>query len=217
MKKILAASVAVLLASPAFGAVIVTPGATEGSQTDALNGAQVTNTSPILPGFSAQDAFGSVTPGGPYAESQAGGHVIFGVDQPGFLNFIDFNTAAPVTLSSLSVYVSGDLPSNPDYRSFRTVELFAGTSAGALTSLGQANLPVGGAYTANFTLNAPTSYQFFRFEGTNFSNGGARLLEIDGTAVPEPATWAMMIGGFGMVGGAMRYRRRKTQIAFATA
>lgn len=27
-------------------------------------------------------------------------------------------------------------------------------------------------------------------------------------AVPEPATWAMMIGGFGMVGGAMRQRRR---------
>lgn len=27
-------------------------------------------------------------------------------------------------------------------------------------------------------------------------------------AVPEPATWAMMIGGFGMVGGSMRYRRR---------
>lgn len=25
--------------------------------------------------------------------------------------------------------------------------------------------------------------------------------------VPEPATWAMVIGGFGFVGGAMRYRR----------
>jgi PEP-CTERM motif len=33
-------------------------------------------------------------------------------------------------------------------------------------------------------------------------------------AVPEPATWAMMIGGFGMVGGAMRYRRRKTAVSF---
>jgi hypothetical protein len=28
--------------------------------------------------------------------------------------------------------------------------------------------------------------------------------------VPEPATWAMMIGGFGLVGGAMRRRRRAT-------
>jgi len=36
-------------------------------------------------------------------------------------------------------------------------------------------------------------------------------------AVPEPATWAMMIGGFGMVGGAMRSARRrtKTTVSFA--
>ncbi len=34
-------------------------------------------------------------------------------------------------------------------------------------------------------------------------------------AVPEPATWAMMIGGFGAVGGAMRYRRRKVSVSFA--
>jgi hypothetical protein len=33
-------------------------------------------------------------------------------------------------------------------------------------------------------------------------------------AVPEPATWAMMIGGFGMVGGAMR-RRQKVSVRYA--
>ena len=32
-------------------------------------------------------------------------------------------------------------------------------------------------------------------------------------AVPEPATWAMMIGGFGLVGGAMRRRRATTVFA----
>ncbi|MBN8832151.1 MAG: PEP-CTERM sorting domain-containing protein [Sphingomonadales bacterium] len=32
-------------------------------------------------------------------------------------------------------------------------------------------------------------------------------------AVPEPATWAMMIGGFGLAGAAMR--RRKTSVSFA--
>ena len=30
------------------------------------------------------------------------------------------------------------------------------------------------------------------------------------TAVPEPASWAMMIAGFGLVGGAMRRRTRKS-------
>ncbi len=32
--------------------------------------------------------------------------------------------------------------------------------------------------------------------------------------VPEPTTWAMMIGGFGAIGGTMRYRRRKTSVSF---
>ena len=34
-------------------------------------------------------------------------------------------------------------------------------------------------------------------------------------AVPEPATWAMMILGFGLVGGTLRSRRHKTRVAFA--
>lgn len=32
--------------------------------------------------------------------------------------------------------------------------------------------------------------------------------------VPEPATWAMFIGGFGMIGGAMR-RRQRVNVSFA--
>ena len=35
-----------------------------------------------------------------------------------------------------------------------------------------------------------------------------------GNAVPEPASWAMMLGGFGAIGGAMRARRR-TRVRFA--
>ena len=36
------------------------------------------------------------------------------------------------------------------------------------------------------------------------------------TDVPEPATWAMLMLGFGAIGGAMRYRRRTaTKLAFA--
>jgi hypothetical protein len=33
--------------------------------------------------------------------------------------------------------------------------------------------------------------------------------------VPEPATWAMMIIGFGAVGSAMRARRGKASVSFA--
>jgi hypothetical protein len=34
-------------------------------------------------------------------------------------------------------------------------------------------------------------------------------------AVPEPATWGMMIAGFGMMGAAMRTRRRSTKVSYA--
>lgn len=44
---------------------------------------------------------------------------------------------------------------------------------------------------------------------------GKLVLYTDATAVPEPASWAMMIAGFGLVGAAAR--RRKGQMALATA
>jgi len=59
-----------------------------------------------------------------------------------------------------------------------------------------------------------TSIRFDPFErnGT-FQFDNIRLSDVTG-AVPEPATWAMMIGGFGLVGGAMR-RRRSASAVFA--
>lgn len=50
---------------------------------------------------------------------------------------------------------------------------------------------------------------------TLFSESGQIALRNDGTygilgAVPEPATWAMMMIGFGLTGGFMRQRRRST-------
>jgi hypothetical protein len=35
------------------------------------------------------------------------------------------------------------------------------------------------------------------------------------SSVPEPSTWAMMIGGFGAVGSSMRYRRRRKKVSCA--
>jgi len=34
-------------------------------------------------------------------------------------------------------------------------------------------------------------------------------------AVPEPATWTLMIGGFGMIGGGMRRRRISMKVSAA--
>lgn len=49
--------------------------------------------------------------------------------------------------------------------------------------------------------------------GGNADSANLRLT-IDGSgAVPEPASWALMLGGFGMIGGAMRSRKR-TAVSF---
>jgi len=37
-------------------------------------------------------------------------------------------------------------------------------------------------------------------------------LKVTGGAVPEPASWAMMLGGFGLIGGALR--RKSVRVAF---
>jgi hypothetical protein len=50
---------------------------------------------------------------------------------------------------------------------------------------------------------------------TGLSN--AALFQTGVSAVPEPATWAMMLIGFGAIGGSMRHRRRQTKVTHATA
>lgn len=47
--------------------------------------------------------------------------------------------------------------------------------------------------------------------------GGAYTggLSFTAAAVPEPASWAMMISGFALVGAAMRRRRVKTNVSYA--
>ncbi len=43
---------------------------------------------------------------------------------------------------------------------------------------------------------------------------GARLTTFS-SAVPEPAAWALMLGGFGLMSGALRARRRRTTVRYA--
>lgn len=46
-------------------------------------------------------------------------------------------------------------------------------------------------------------------------NLGIRLTGAAGGAVPEPAAWAMLIGGFGLAGAALRRKRTSTAVRFA--
>lgn len=63
-----------------------------------------------------------------------------------------------------------------------------------------------GATGTSFTLAAPTTVGFSVFDDFLSDNSGGISLNV--SAVPEPATWALLIGGFIMVGFAARRRRQ---------
>ena len=63
----------------------------------------------------------------------------------------------------------------------------------------------------SITFKAATAGSLKAFVGTTSSDNVGPLLDtftLDITAVPEPATWALMLAGFGMVGVAARRRVR---------
>jgi hypothetical protein len=64
---------------------------------------------------------------------------------------------------------------------------------------------------------ASLSIQFNRTGASAFSSAlTLSVPPVGGNAVPETATWAMMISGFGLIGGAMRRQRKvKTTVRFA--
>lgn len=71
-----------------------------------------------------------------------------------------------------------------------------------------------------FVAEAFGSENFYRDPGFFVASNQAAILTTefvpDGVApVPEPATWAMMLIGFGMIAGATRYRRRSTATTYA--
>lgn len=65
----------------------------------------------------------------------------------------------------------------------------------------------------NLISSDPNGYTFG--DGTHNGSAFLALGGSLGAVAPEPATWAMMVGGFGAIGGAMRARRRKDAITFA--
>lgn len=87
----------------------------------------------------------------------------------------------------------------------------------AKLSLGQKGFT--GWQNASMTFIANSTSQTLSFLAQGTPNGLPPTLLLDNVsmtaAVPEPATWALMLVGFGMVGASARYRRRKTTAAIA--
>lgn len=120
-------------------------------------------------------------------------------------DFIPFEILAGQTLTSLSVFIKNSLVNSGTQiylssTSFSSGDFFI-------------DVPLGNFSTALPNLG-PGTY------GLLLGNGVVVLdydveLQVAGApvaAVPEPATWALMLLGFGFVGGAMRAAKRKQKI-----
>ena len=71
--------------------------------------------------------------------------------------------------------------------------------------------------TSTFVASGTTATLFFATAGNTGYDAGIGLDAVSiasvSGAVPEPASWALMIGGFGLVGGALRRRRSAALMA----
>ncbi|MFD1788149.1 cistern family PEP-CTERM protein [Sphingomonas floccifaciens] len=102
----------------------------------------------------------------------------------------------------------------------RDVCFFTGSNCNGSGNSGVtvSDMPVSGAFTLNYA-TGQTNLTVDNFAARWQAAGANNNLSLSATgtitsAVPEPATWAMMMLGFGVVGYGMR---RRTAVRFATA
>lgn len=152
-------------------------------------------------------------------------------------------TVAAASLGTTAVNAATPLTLTDDGNGGFNVD-FAGNARGAFSQSYTVSLPKSGAtdvgiQITNGTLtsgmfngqaldlsanNKYLSYTFdflaagdYAFSFMGMGNSGGKFsgtVSLTPAAVPEPASWALMIGGVGVVGGAMR-RRQRTTVSFA--
>jgi hypothetical protein len=106
-------------------------------------------------------------------------------------------------------------------RTFSNILVQGDFAIGSTFQIGDSFLGTGFITRTGASTFAGTNFRFER-EGP-IPGGGSRLTtafaptfsvtQVVASAVPEPTTWAMMLAGFGMVGGALRSRR--TRVSFS--
>lgn len=110
-----------------------------------------------------------------------------------------------------SYTLSFNLGGNRRTQAVRTTQFSLGNWSDSLSLAGNAGF---GFYSYSFTTTSAGSLTFTQIGPSD--NQGNILDNVKlSSAVPEPATWAMMIVGFGLAGSAVRSTRRRQALAAA--
>jgi PEP-CTERM motif len=120
----------------------------------------------------------------------------------GGVNSVDELISFAAAVTSLSLYVGNS--SDADY----TAEFF--DSSNALIGSQTISL-IGGSYGELSFMGAISSARIFSTSNVWVADD----LSFTAGAVPEPASWALMIAGFGLVGSAMRRRKPSVSVRYA--
>lgn len=120
-------------------------------------------------------------------------------------NFIDFSGGTG-RAGNWEIYgpdrFRGTFVLDPRYQNFNDLSVSMYLSAG-----GPQDTWTAFQHTAAITFELP--------DGVSFTSASGAFLTAQDAALPEPATWATMIAGFGLVGGALRRRSRASQAALS--
>ena len=140
-------------------------------------------------------------------EWNLGNSVQFGHMFPAGTSLI-YSFAQPTSVASINMVADGN-----DYYGF---SFFNGTTKVRYFEFSPASLGQMQSYKADITATLATQIVVEGVRGDGlYSIGEVQFSDTPIAAVPEPATWAMMMVGFAMLGASARYRRRTTRAAIA--
>ncbi len=174
--------------------------------------------STLMPGWTVTGShyLSWIGPNNPFGltASPAGGSYF--LDLTGYVTGAPFSgvTQTIATHAGSSYLLTFDLGSSPTYGVQDGVTASAGSASGAFTSTNDGT---------DYNLWQPESLSF-KATGSStavtiLGNSGAEYIGLDNVsvvetaAIPEPATWAMMLVGFGALGAALRSRRKMAAAA----
>lgn len=197
---VLLASASVLASAPAMAAHTVV------DFTTYPYGTSVTS----IPGASVSLYGGPDSSGAPTVNS-------FGTNELGNSNSGDYPTAEGLLFSFTSPvknisFVFDNFGDNNSFGAPSMALAFIGAVQAESQNIGSCN-----GCTVNLLSSGITSLRINNGSGGGYNwEYGLRSISFDAAGVPEPATWALMIMGFGLAGGAMRRRVRQSNVRFDT-